>query len=362
MKKTIIPLVALLLSMNVCLSQVTLNCVIPTTENVDQISLFGTIIYYSTNSGLFNYECGDFEPDHISTNSVNDIYSYNAVSNDTICLNRTPFAYYYGKSNGVYSSAGTVSTSIPVNAIATDETNVYALNKYSSDYNFLQISGITTNLTGSNINGIDFDGIENLTDLDYFQFNGNDYLAIVSPAPYGFKLYNLTEGKCYNTDQLTITSSTYANGTLYVAIDNDIYTLTDIVDLNTITKTVTLSISPSFSIQNGQTINEFTFDLSGSNITVAASNGVYSECSSTASISENYAESINVYPNPFTSQFTVSNLEQGEEFEIVNIQGKLVYKGESTNVNGFSIDLEVEPGVYFIKLMNTNKTIQLISQ
>ena len=71
---------------------------------------------------------------------------------------------------------------------------------------------------------------------------------------------------------------------------------------------------------------------------------------------------INVYPNPSNGKFRIDLPEStNAQIHILNIQGKEIYprlpdgQGKKFNANeNFEIDLEVEKGIYFLRLENEN--------
>ncbi len=68
---------------------------------------------------------------------------------------------------------------------------------------------------------------------------------------------------------------------------------------------------------------------------------------------------ISIYPNPTTGVFTIK-AEEVESIEVINIQGKQIYKGKETE-----IDLSTQPkGIYIIKVITDKQTItqKLIKQ
>jgi hypothetical protein len=72
----------------------------------------------------------------------------------------------------------------------------------------------------------------------------------------------------------------------------------------------------------------------------------------------NFINSINIFPNPSTGLFTISQVNTTKaEIEIYNIVGELIYTTEITNLQT-TLDLsKVAKGIYFIKLTNTQKNI-----
>ncbi len=72
----------------------------------------------------------------------------------------------------------------------------------------------------------------------------------------------------------------------------------------------------------------------------------------------NQQSSIHISPNPTTSVFSISSLEEKIiEIEIHNIVGELIYK-TSTTTPQTTIDLSKQPkGIYFVQVTDTNKNV-----
>ena len=61
---------------------------------------------------------------------------------------------------------------------------------------------------------------------------------------------------------------------------------------------------------------------------------------------------ISISPNPSNGKFSITLPEDFKEsnVEILNIAGKIIYQKSVQNTNTLNIDLNVPPGLYFIKV------------
>ena len=89
--------------------------------------------------------------------------------------------------------------------------------------------------------------------------------------------------------------------------------------------------------------------------------GTGSICSSTVGINELKQTYKNkIYPNPFYSQLKVNDELAFDEFELINMQGKLVYYGHDINQQDFS---NLPNGIYFLNnKTQPNKSSKLIKE
>lgn len=348
------------------LSQTSLNHAIPTTENVEQISVFGDAVYFSTPTGVFSYDyvsAGTELPTLVRNGAVNDMYSYKSVGNDTLCINRTSSEYYYGKSDGVHSSGGIVSTNIPVTALASNGSSVFAMTTSGPDNVLIQVTGTSST---SNPNIADFQSeLSGTFDLEYFQMGGVNYIAILSIGnPYMF-VYNLDNGDYFNTDLIDVTSATYANNTLYVSVGDEILSVDSFTDV--VPEYKEANVTSQFTT-NGATINEFGFNNSGLRLSVATNDGVYTnpgEFGQTASIDEVSAfDGVNLYPNPNNGTFTIDNLGDGTEVKVLTTSGQVIYSSVAYQTENVNLDMGLPSGIYFVQLVNgsTQKMIKFIKQ
>lgn len=83
-------------------------------------------------------------------------------------------------------------------------------------------------------------------------------------------------------------------------------------------------------------------------------------CGLVTSLNENTLTGISVFPNPTTTGFKVATEEKNLNYELVDLAGKTIEKGQLTEL-GFGIHLE--RGTYILKLIsNTNSYSQLIQK
>jgi len=63
---------------------------------------------------------------------------------------------------------------------------------------------------------------------------------------------------------------------------------------------------------------------------------------------------VEIYPNPTNGKFTVQTGFVADEISIIDALGRTVAI-ESVSNNEVEIDVELQPGIYFIKIINDNK-------
>lgn len=360
--KNLIIILSMLFVNTFLYSQITLNKTVPT-SNVDQIAVYGTAaeVHFSTATNYMTYNCGDLAPTIVGA-EVNDIINNKAVGNDTLSINKASSDYYYGIDNGTNNivTDGTNShiLAVTVNALGSDATFVYTIARFGTQFNIAKIQGASISYPGSNFSVDVNDDLDAYTDIDYFEFGGNPYLAIVAPFAGNsqLKIYDLTSAEYAVTDAFGVTSTTYSDGVLYYSVDNEIHELTNFTSVMTGMKTVTSTVA--YTIDAGQTINEFAFGSWGGDINVAATDGIYSECSSTVSVNElKPMDGYSVFPNPNSGQFTIQGIENGATISILNSQGQLMFEQKETTESNLSLNLEFPDGMYFIKVQS-NDVIQ----
>jgi ligand-binding sensor domain-containing protein len=94
---------------------------------------------------------------------------------------------------------------------------------------------------------------------------------------------------------------------------------------------------------------------------VATGNGV-SKIHQTSSIGDYSKENAwGIYPNPFTDKIEISNTTGKELYELRNIMGQIIWKGQQIGQHNFSA---LQSGVYFLKVDNitTSQVIKLIKE
>lgn len=360
MKKLISLITVLFIGLTVT-AQTALNKTVPM-SNVEQISVYGTgaEVHFSTPSAYMTYNCGDFAPTNVGS-GVNDILGNVTVGNDTLSISFANSNLYYGINTTVTNGSFPHNMNTPVNAITSDMDSIYAIAKFGSQFNIYQIQSSVANLLGSNFTAA---GLENYTDIEYFELGGVQYLAIIHPS--GMSIYDMSDGGYYLTEEFAATSVTVSQGIAYFSKGNEIYEITAIGPhgTNPIYKAVTSTVA--YTINSGQTINEFAFGPWGGDINVAATDGVYSECTTTVGIDEENAfGEVTLYPNPNNGNFTISNLDAGTNVNVLNPTGQIVFSEVSNDYNtNIALDFSLPNGIYFVQLSNgsTQRTIKFIKQ
>lgn len=334
-------------------AQTTLSKTISTT-NVNEVGVFwnSPTLTYSTATQTLTYNCGSGNSPQLVANSpANNIYYTTILKGDTLSMIDIPSTTYFGDSNSVFDGTFSFNTFYPVSALTADFDTVFALGKYGSDYNILAINnGVQTFLSSPNFNGVNSNLID-YSDMDYFELNGTRYIAFVgkqySFSPFQLSIYNVDTRQYYQTIE-NATSSQFSNGKLYYSKSNTIYELTSITpNANPLFQDITST--PIYTINVGQTINEFAFDKYDFNTVYAgASDGVYSTCSFTVGVDEEVTiNNINLYPNPSNQYLNIENVEANSSYQIHNQLGKLILSG---NLNQ-QINIEnLTNGIYFLAI------------
>lgn len=187
-----------------------------------------------------------------------------------------------------------------------------------------------------------------------------------SPGTYMYSVIGSDEFGCTNTSTTSVTVVEDIAIT-YVTTD-DFGGGTGTIDI-----TVTGGVTPYMFDWNNDGTGDFddTEDLTdlGDGFYVVVVNGA-TGCSSSkviqvgnqAGIETNKNELVSVYPNPTTDVITVS-VEGNFTFEIVTINGDIVFNGKGVNQKIISLE-ELASGLYFINLKgdNLNTTLKLIKQ
>lgn len=263
---------------------------------------------------------------------------------------------YYGNSTSISDGTNTFNTYTPVNAMAKDNDTTYTLGKYGSDYNILAINnGVQTLLASPNFTSW---GLDSYSDMDYFEFNSNRYIAFVyiDVANSYLSLFDI-DAKQYFQTIVSATSTTFTttgSGKLFYSNENKIYELTGISqNANPLYKDVTSTIA--YDIPLGQTINEFEFIVDGfsnDSIYIAASDGVYAESNRFKPIATSIndiekAYNILIYPNPSNQYIQIENVKPNATYQVYNQLGKLVLNGKIDQ----QINIEsLTNGIYFLSI------------
>ncbi len=73
------------------------------------------------------------------------------------------------------------------------------------------------------------------------------------------------------------------------------------------------------------------------------------------SVEDRFIQNLKVYPTNVTDKVNITSLMGLNQYEILNIEGKIVQQGKLSNQNQTSIDLSKFPfGVYFLHLKSTD--------
>jgi hypothetical protein len=74
--------------------------------------------------------------------------------------------------------------------------------------------------------------------------------------------------------------------------------------------------------------------------------------------SKKKTKEITIYPNPsLNGNFKIHGIEEFKEIEITNIVGNKISQIKNLNQSSINVSIHVQPGVYFIKLSNTQQSI-----
>jgi hypothetical protein len=69
------------------------------------------------------------------------------------------------------------------------------------------------------------------------------------------------------------------------------------------------------------------------------------------------AASVSIAPNPSQGNFTIQNIGDYTELQIINSLGQEVYAAEINGASALAVDLSERRGVYFAKLSGNGKAI-----
>ncbi|HPE57735.1 MAG TPA: choice-of-anchor L domain-containing protein [Bacteroidales bacterium] len=101
---------------------------------------------------------------------------------------------------------------------------------------------------------------------------------------------------------------------------------------------------------SGITINDFSDPLVYTMWAPAGCNSIYTVVADIETgVSENFKNSIIIFPNPAKVQITISNAN-GWKFTMLNTMGKTVLEGSISNQNQSINISDLKPGLYFLKL------------
>jgi hypothetical protein len=79
---------------------------------------------------------------------------------------------------------------------------------------------------------------------------------------------------------------------------------------------------------------------------------VFQDATSSISETENFGSLINIYPNPSNDFVTISNLPIGSTIKILDINGKLVYRDETVNLQTSFSTANLVSGIYIVQIQN----------
>jgi len=90
---------------------------------------------------------------------------------------------------------------------------------------------------------------------------------------------------------------------------------------------------------------------------------VIDDCGTNGLLNTNKEASFNVYPNPATNVFTISNLKAGEKaIQVVDASGKVVRSLNTSDENVTVSTSDLKAGIYFVQVVQNNQkeTIKLV--
>ena len=106
---------------------------------------------------------------------------------------------------------------------------------------------------------------------------------------------------------------------------------------------------------SGITINDFSDPLVYTMWAPAGCNSVYTVIADIETgVSENFRNSIAIFPNPARDQITISNAN-GWSYTLLNTNGKIVLEGSISNQNHLLNISDLNPGLYFLKFQKEDK-------
>lgn len=356
--------VSIIVAFTMCLTvmaQQELNRTIPTNESVEKVGvdfISGEIVINYSSESLEHYEFtingSEFGDTIYQGSSVNDIHSSNGevftATGSQLSVSHADGTAYYGTNNGVTFNGSSISTSIPVNTITSDGSLAYIVDVFGGDHSIIKLDGSTSPIYTSNITN---SAVNSIIEIEYFNFGGN-YIAIIysngTTNQLGF--YNL-DSETFSTTNIyndfgEPTSIKYSNGSIFFSTGHKIYEITDISDMQN------MGTSIEYVLENSSaTINDFDF-YNGTLVTVAATDGVYTENegSLNVEVEKETFDNVRLYPNPNKGEFAISNLKEGSSIIFYNAYGEAVYSAKNLNKTSFKVNVELPSGFYTVSVAN----------
>lgn len=359
--------------------QTELHLNVPTDENVLETGFKSNSFYYLTESGAF--------VTNLSTSSTQEVEgTFNGVSADR----------FFGGDTLIYEGVGSVGPTVSLASTGyitlgeSEMTHAYpyrdiSTNKFRTEAYVVEMYGTGLSaqsriytmtdegevaLVGSESNVLT-PYYDNYYDIEYAELGGREYLFIACAEGDYFKMayYDLTDADAltaptFQTLNLAsggldwskpVTLESF-DGTVYVANDNNVFTITDVSGTN-------LYTTLSYTVPSGVVINNIEHDIyAGDLLHVSTSNGIYSELVETVSVDEEddfFKETVNIYPNPNNGNFTVANVEYNNTLNIYSTDGRLIFSETSTGYDmNISLDSYLPNGIYIVQITNDNGVVE----
>ena len=125
-----------------------------------------------------------------------------------------------------------------------------------------------------------------------------------------------------------------------------------------------MTTTTTIPLQEGEQVLRFTIDQQAYNLDTMT----FSFVSPLSTISFTAKDNLQLYPNPFDEQLTLSfkGIENTIKFELLDLNGRVVYEQEHTGARESKLSPSaVQGGLYFLKaIMNTGieKTVRVVKK
>lgn len=239
-----------------------------------------------TNSITLTQSSGSVATTTIYVRMVSGLMNANSPFNETVTA----------------TSAGATDATVDVEGTVTVATAVNISTNSLTGFSYLQTTG-----GPSNFQSFDVDGSGLTGDID-----------ITAPANYEI---SATSGSGYTTSlSLTPITGTVSATTIYVRLKGSL-----------------LAVNSPFN-------EDITVSSTGVSDQTIALEG---EVIDNVGIQENKATSFSVYPNPFTSNFTIETNGNKAQVQLTDVLGKIVYN-ETITGNKTVVNFDIPAGIYFI--------------
>lgn len=239
-----------------------------------------------TNSITLTQSSGSVATTTIYVRMVSGLMNANSPFNETVTA----------------TSAGATDATVDVEGTVTVATAVNVSTNSLTGFSYLQTTG-----GPSNFQSFDVDGSGLTGDID-----------ITAPANYEI---SATSGSGY-TNSLTLTpiTGTVSATTIYVRLKGSL-----------------LAVNSPFN-------EDITVSSTGVSDQTIALEG---EVIDNVGIPENKATTFSIYPNPFTSNFTIETNGNKAQVQLTDVLGKIVYN-ETITGNKTVVNFDIPAGIYFI--------------